>query len=119
MDSASARRSESCRPRRDHVRELDLCRLCLSHCWGKIECEWRNQIRDELCQEQNKCRRKHNQLLHVDAEDWRNLQAARWAKPAELPDGLIWSLACDDTRSAIARAMLAQTADERGEVEAC
>jgi hypothetical protein len=43
-------------------------------------------------QEQNKCRRSHHRLLHV--EDVRNLQATRPAKPAKLPDRLRKSSAC-------------------------
>jgi hypothetical protein len=66
--------------RLDLVGELNSCRLCLAHCEGKIKhkkCKWRNKIRDELCQEQNKGRRSHNRLLHVGGKVMRNLQAAR------------------------------------------
>jgi len=68
------------------VREHDLCELCLGPCEGEIKgkkCRLRNVIHNELCQEQNKCRRSYHRLLHVDEEDWRNLQAAKWAKPAQ------------------------------------
>jgi hypothetical protein len=57
--------------RLNHVRECVLCRLFLSCCDPEDEREkfrWRNWIRDELCQEQNKCSQSHYQLLHVDAE---------------------------------------------------
>jgi hypothetical protein len=77
------------------------------------KCQWRNRICNELCQEQNKCRHFNHQLLHVEVEDWRNLQAAKWAKPAEPPNG---RKACDDTQTVMAGAMLDQTVDERGEV---
>jgi hypothetical protein len=46
------------------------------------ECQQRNRIWIELCQKQNKCRRSHYQLLHMDAEDMRSLQTAR---PEETP----------------------------------
>jgi hypothetical protein len=52
----------------------------------------------ELCREQNKCRRSHHRLLNVDEEDWRNLQAAKRAKPAKPPSGPTESPACDDTQ---------------------
>ena len=47
------------------VRKHGLCKLCLGRCdpGGKRlhkECQWRNQIWQELCQEQNKCRRSHH-----------------------------------------------------------
>jgi hypothetical protein len=54
--------------RLDLVREQDLCKLCLGRCEGKIKgkkCSWRNRIQMELCQE-NKCRHRHQQLLHVE-----------------------------------------------------
>ncbi len=79
------------------VRKHSLCKLCLGRCdpGGKRlhkECRWRNQIWHELCQEQNKCRRSHHRLLHM--EDVRSLQAARPAKPAKPPDRLKKSSAC-------------------------
>jgi hypothetical protein len=52
----------------DLVRQHDLCQVCLGPglCQVKGEnCRWRNRIRMELCQE-NRCRRKHHQLLHVE-----------------------------------------------------
>ncbi len=100
--------------RLDLVGELNLCRLCLAHCEGKIKhkkCKWRNKIRDELCQEQNKCRRSHNRLLHVGAEVMRNLQAARSAMPAQPPDRPMGSPAA----CAFTGVMLAEAANERGE----
>ncbi len=44
----------------DLVRQHDLCQVCLGE-----NCRWRNRIRMELCRE-NRCRRKHHQLLHVE-----------------------------------------------------
>jgi hypothetical protein len=84
------------------VRKHGLCKLCLGRCdpGGKRlhkECRWRNQIWHELCQEQNKCRRSHHRLLHV--EDVRSLQAARPAKPAKPPDRLRKSSACSRTEA--------------------
>jgi hypothetical protein len=108
--------------RLDLVREYDLCKLCLGLCKGKIKgkkCRLRNVIHNELCQEQNKCRRRHHWLLHVDEEDWRNLQEAKPAKPAEPPSGPTESLACNDSWTAVAGAMLAQMVGERGEAEQC
>jgi hypothetical protein len=52
----------------DLVRQHDLCQVCLGPglCQVKGEnCRWRNRIRMELCRE-NRCRRKHHQLLHVE-----------------------------------------------------
>jgi hypothetical protein len=79
------------------VRKHGLCKLCLGRCEPGAkrlhkECRWRNQIWHQLCQEQNKCRRSHHRLLHV--EDVRNLQATRPAKPAKLPDRLRKSSGC-------------------------
>jgi hypothetical protein len=51
----------------------------------------------KLCQEQNKCRRSHHQLLHV--EDVRSLQGARPAKPAKLAERLRKSSACSHTEA--------------------
>ncbi len=54
--------------RLDLVREHDLCQVCLGPGWCQVKgenCRWRNRIRMELCRE-NKCRRKHHQLLHVE-----------------------------------------------------
>jgi hypothetical protein len=75
------------------VRECGLCELCLSRCDPKGErmhkrCRLKSQIKNELCQEQRKCRQTHHQLLHVDAEGERSPQTARPAKPAEPPDRL-------------------------------
>ncbi len=50
------------------VRQHDLCQVCLGPglCQVKGEnCRWRNRIRKELCRE-NRCRRKHHQLLLVE-----------------------------------------------------
>jgi hypothetical protein len=92
--------------RLDLVREYSLCEQCLSGYCGK-KCKWRNQIRDELCQEQSKCRRSHQ------------LQAAKWTKLAEPPCRPTESPACGNTRTAVAGAMLAQMVSERGETEKC
>jgi hypothetical protein len=85
------------------VRECGLCRLCLSLCEleGKCmhkRCRWKNQIRNELCQEQHKCRQTHHRLLHVDTEDERSLQTARPAKPAEPPNRLRRNSACSQAK---------------------
>jgi hypothetical protein len=81
------------------VRKHGLCKLCLGRCIPEgmckhKECRWRNWIWHELCQEKNKCRRRHHRLLHMNAEDERSLQAARPAKPAKPPNRLRRSPAC-------------------------
>jgi hypothetical protein len=53
----------------------------------------KSRVKNELCQEQRKCRQTHHRLLHVDAEGERSPQTARPAKPAEPPDRLRRSLA--------------------------
>ena len=50
----------------DLVRRHGLCQVCLRVCQAEGKnCRWRNRIRMELCRE-NRCRRKHHQLLHVE-----------------------------------------------------
>jgi hypothetical protein len=52
----------------DLVRQHNWCQVCLGPGWCQAKgenCRWRNRIRMELCRE-NRCRRKHHQLLHVE-----------------------------------------------------
>jgi hypothetical protein len=72
-----------------------LCWLCLTLFYEESKgmhnvCRWKKEPRYQRgwCQKLNKCRHSHNVLLHLDAEDERDLQTARLAKPAEPPDGL-------------------------------
>jgi hypothetical protein len=99
------------------VRERGLCRLCLSRYNPKGErmqkrCRLRNQIWNELCQEQHKCRQTHHQLLHVDADDKKSLQTVKPAKPAELPDRLRRSPACSRVKAS--RAVTQKKSRKRG-----
>ncbi len=67
----------------DLVRQHDLCQVCLGSrsCQVKGEnCRWRNRIRMELCRE-NRCRRKHHQLLHVEKGLEKEVQGEQF--PAE------------------------------------
>ncbi len=75
------------------VRERGLCSWSLGRCDPKGErihkrCWLKSRIENELCQKQHKCRKTHQRLLHMDAEDERSPQTARPAKPAEPPDRL-------------------------------
>ncbi len=65
--------------RLDLVREHDLFQVCLGPGWCQVKgenCRWRNRIRMELCPE-NKCRRKHHRLLHVEKGLERERQGER------------------------------------------
>ncbi len=69
----------------DLVRQHNLCQVCLGPglCQVKGEnCRWRNWIRMELCRE-NRCRRKHHQMLHVEKGEGLEKEVQGEQSPAE------------------------------------
>jgi hypothetical protein len=110
----------------DLVEENSLCMLGLTFCSSETMEKYKKSLRRKkpnvqryLCRKLRKCRHSHNMLIHVDAEDQRDLRMAKATKPAEPPDGPRRSPAYDNTRLAVVGVVRAQVVDELDRAEAC
>jgi hypothetical protein len=105
----------------DQLEVLGVSRLCLALCGEEMhkKYQWmKPTLREQLCQKLKKCSHGHNMLIHVNAENERDLRMLKVTKQAEPLDRSTKSLAYDDTRLPAVGVVHAQVVDELDTVEA-
>ncbi len=80
-----------------------MCQLCLGRCKGQVKgekCRWRNRIHMELCRE-NKCRRRHHWLLHVEKDQVKARQREQSSVERNVAVSVSKSTQVEERRSAV------------------